>query len=256
MKDATGLNVLVKQTRSKDYSSRFVGSNATDNKEFESGIGDWEEDSDYDAPTIDTGGLSGNCLKFIGKAAATELTFLTLPATGGAVLTNLIVGEYYRLRIAVGDKEADTWSGGAITVKCTGGATSITVADPKNTTWVVYEIVFLASGTDATITLTAAATIDAATDIVYINYLELKKVDYPSAAQIALGQFGYIIKQEGGTGKKASVIFMADLASGDDIVISYTYVPATAGEDCVKARTGFFVFLLEQKFFKPVLIPY
>lgn len=238
VKDATGLNTLVKQTRSKDYSSRFVGSNAADNKEFESGIGDWEEDSDYDPPTIDTGGLSGNCLKFIGKVAATELTFLTLPATGGAVLTNLIVDEYYRLRIVIGDKEANTWSGGAITVKCTGGATSITVADPKNTTWVVYEIVFKATGTDATITLTAAATIDAGTDIVYIDYLELKKVDYPSAAQIALGQFGYIVKQEGGTGKKASVILMAALASGDDIVISYTYVPSTASDAVDTTITG------------------
>lgn len=224
VKDATGPNTLIKQTRSKDYSSRFVGSNAAKNKGFESGIGDWEAHSDYLAPTIDTDGLSGNCLKFVGKASATELTFLTLPYAGGAVLTSLIVGRYYRLRIAVGDKETDSWSGGTITVKCTGGATSITVADPKNTTWKVYEIVFLASGTDATITLTAGATIDADTDIVYIDYLELKEVDYPTADEITAGQFGYIIKQEGGTDLKASVIFMVDdLAGADDIVISYTY---------------------------------
>jgi len=223
VKDATAeVPTLVKQTRSKDYSSRFVGSNAADNKGFESKIGDWEVGGAYVAPTVVTDGFPVNCLKFVGKVGETEKVFLTLPSAGGAILTNLIEDEYYRLRIAV--KGDAGWTGGAITVKCAGGASSITVADPaENTTWVVYEIVFLATSTDATITLEAAEIPDTTDDIVYIDYLELKKVDYPSDDEITAGQFGYIIKQEGGTGKTASVIFMGNLANGDNIVISYTY---------------------------------
>lgn len=228
VKDDSGLGVLVEQIRSKKYASRFVGDNAEDNKGFDAGYGDWINAAGKGTLELATGGLSGNCLKFTGEASVTT-TFLTLPGGDGGQLTNLVVDEYYRLQIVVKGKPEDDWIGGAITVKCAGGASSITVADPAGnggTDWTVYEIVFKATGTDATITLVANS--EPTTGSVYIDSLELRKVDYQESGDIAAtGQFGYIIKREGGTGKKASIIFMNDLAAEDEIVINYTYAKSS-----------------------------
>ena len=229
VKDAAGgVGTLVEQTRTKKYASRFVGDNAVDNKGFDAGYGNWENAAGNGTLELSTGGLSGNCLKFTGAASVTT-TFLTLPGGDGGQLTNLVVDEYYRLQIAVKGKPEDDWIGGAITVKCAGGASSITVADPAGnggTDWMVYEIVFKATGTDATITLVAAS--EPTTGSVYIDSLELRKVDYQDSGDIAAtGQFGYIIKREGGTGKKASIIFMNNLADNDVIVINYTYAKSS-----------------------------
>lgn len=225
---AGGLGLLVEQTKTKKYASRFVGDNAADNKGFDAGFGNWRNDQGEDtALSPDTGGLVGNCLKFTGEANVTAI-FLTLPGGDGGQLTNLVKNEYYRLQIAVSCKVENTWTGGTIKVRCAGaiaGETGeILVADPKNTNWMVYEIVFKATGTDATITLEANSAPAAGTDIVYIDSLELRKVDHQAAANIAAtGQFGYIIKREGGTGKTASIIFMNTLSDDEEVVINYTY---------------------------------
>lgn len=228
VKDATGLGVLTEQIRSKKYASRFVGDNAEDNKGFDAGYGNWKNAEGKGTLVLVTGGLTGNCLKFTGAVDLTSAVFLTLPGGDGGQLTNLVVDEYYRLQIAVKGLDEDSWTGGAITVKCAGGATSITVSDPKSTNWMVYEIVFKATGTDATITLEAATAPNATADVVYIDSLELRKVDYQESGDIAAtGQFGYIIKREGGVSKKASIVFMNDLAVGDEIVINYTYAKSS-----------------------------
>lgn len=229
--NATGTGALVLQNRSKKYASRFVGDNRVNNKGFDTGIGDWTQDAEYDAPVIATGGYPGTCLKFTGKDASTQKTFLSLPGTNGGVLTNLVLNEYYRLQIAV--KKGTAWAGGTITVACGDGSKAgITLlAD-----WVVYTIVFKATAeTDPTITLTVLTTAPVATDIMYIDSLELEKVDYPTATEITEGQVGYVMKLDGGDKSpadgvaKASVIFMSDLTTDDEIVLSYTYETAEPG---------------------------
>lgn len=228
------VKTLVLQKRSKKYSSRFVGANRVNNKGFDTEIGDWVQDAEYDAPVIATGGYPGNCLKFTGIGASTQKTFLSLPGTNGGVLTNLVINEYYRLQIAV--KKGTAWVGGTITVACGDGAKAgIALTED----WVVYTIVFKATAeTDPTITLTVLTTAPVATDIMYIDSLELEKVDYPSDDEIALGQVGYVMKWDGGSkvsnGAKASVIFMKVLhATDDEIVLSYTYELTTPGDHTV-----------------------
>ena len=228
VKDSDGVGTLVEQTRSKKYASRFVGDNALDNKGFDAGYGNWQNDQGKaSALSLVTGGLSGNCLKFTGETDVTAV-FLTLPGGDGGQLTNLVVGEHYRLQIAV--KGDAGWGGGAITVKCAGTKTGeeMTVADPADTDWIVYVIVFEATGTDATITLEAASAPTLATDIVQIDSLELEKVDYQESGDIAAtGQFGYVMKLDGGTGKKGSIVFMNALTADDEIVINYTYAKSS-----------------------------
>jgi len=224
------VKTLVLQTRSKKYASRFVGAKAANNKGFVDGIGDWKNAEGKGTLSVETDGHPGNCLKFAGATDLTSKIFLTLPGGNGAQLTNLIVNEYYRLQIVV--KAESTWGGGAITVKCASTETGseMTVADPADTNWIVYVMVFKATGTDATITLEAASAPALTTDIVYIDSLELEKVDYPTDPQKALGQVGYVMKWDGGVGKKASVIFMDTLLATDEIVVSYTYESAAAGD--------------------------
>jgi len=227
--NGTRTGKMVLQNRSKKYASRFVGVKAANNKGFVDGIGDWAEDAFYDAPVIATGGYPGNCLKFTGKVGSTtEKTFLTLAGANGAVLTNLVAGEYYRLQIAV---KMDVWAGGAVTLACDDGSKAIT----PTTDWVVYVITFLASGTSATITLTSV-TAPVETDIIYIDSFELEKVDYPTAAQIIAGQIGYVVKLDGGDKSaaggvaKGSIVFMSNLTTDDEVVVNYTYELATAGD--------------------------
>jgi len=228
-KDGTGTGLMVLQNRSKKYISRFVGDNKVNNKGFDTGIGDWEQDAYYDAPVIATGGYPGNCLKFTGKDTSTgKETFLSLPGSNGAILTNLVKDEYYRLQIAV---KMDVWAGGAVTLACDNGSKAIT----PTTSWVVYVITFKATGTDATITLTAG-TAPVATDIIYIDSLELEKVDYPTAAQIELGQVGYVVKLDGGDKApddgvaKGSIVFMSNLTTNDEVNVGYTYELAAPGD--------------------------
>lgn len=225
------VKTLVLQKRSKKYASRFVGANRVNNKGFDTGIGDWEQDAEYEDPVIATEGYPENCLKFTGIAGSTQKTFLSLPGTNGGVLTNLVLNEYYRLQIAV--KRGGAWAGGTITVACGDGSKAgITLT----TDWVVYTIVFKATAaTDPTIALTVLTTAPVETDIMYIDSLELEKVDYPTTDEIALGQVGYVMKWKGGDkvadGAKASVIFMKVLhATDDEIVLSYTYELAAAGD--------------------------
>lgn len=229
------VKTLVLQKRSKKYASRFVGANRINNKGFDTEIGDWVEDAYYDPPVIATEGYPGTCLKFTGKAGSTtQKTFLSLPGTNGGVLTNLVLNEYYRLQIAV--KRGTAWEGGTITVACGDGSKA---GIALTTDWVVYTIVFKATAaTDPTITLTVLTTAPVATDIMYIDSLELEKVDYPTTAEIALGQVGYVMKWDGGSkvanGAKASVIFMKALhATDDEIVLNYTYELTTPGDHTV-----------------------
>lgn len=225
---------LVLQTRSKKYVSRFVGANKVDNKGFDAVIGDWTRDIYYDVPVIATGGYPGNCLKFTGKDTSTgKLPFLTLPGKNGAVLTNLVKDEYYRLQIAVKIAGAGDWTSAVdVTVTVAGGDTaegalkgSIDSITPT-TDWVVYAIVFKAIGPDATITLTSTNA-PVSTDILLIDSLELERVDVPAGDS----QVGYVMKLDGGSktadGAKAAVIFMAALTADDEIVVSYTYAKAS-----------------------------
>jgi len=226
---ATGTGLMVLQNRSKKYASRFVVVKAANNKGFFDGIGNWAQDSYYDAPVIAIGGYPGNCLKFTGKATSTgHETFLTLAGANGAVLTNLVADQYYRLQIAI---KMDVWAGGAVTLACDDGSKDIT----PTTSWVVYVITFQASGTSATITLTAG-TAPVETDIIYIDSLELERVDYPTAAQITAGQVGYVVKLDGGDKApddgvaKCSIVFMSNLTTNDEVNVGYTYELATAGD--------------------------
>jgi len=232
------VKTLTLQTRSKKYASRFVGANKVNNKGFDTEIGDWAQDAYYVAPVIDVGGYPGNCLKFTGKDTSTgKETFLSLPGANGAVLTNLVANEYYRLQIAV---KMDVWAGGTLTVRCAGAVAGATgeIAITLTTDWVVYVIAFKATGPDATITLTAG-TAPVATDIMYIDSLELEKVDYPTTDEKALGQVGYVMKWDGGDKSpaggtaKASVILMDTILTTDDIVVSYTYELAEPGDHTV-----------------------
>ncbi len=221
---------LILQKKSKKYASRFVGANAANNKGFDSTIGNWVKDAIYPEPVIVTGGYPGKCLKFTGVVGADEKTFLTLSGANGNVLTNLVPGEYYRLQIAV---KMDVWAevtGVDVTVACDDGEIAIT----PTTSWVVYVTTFLAANTSATITLTAGGTGPVATDILYIDSLELERLDYPTTDERAAGQVGYTMKLDGGdkgpgdVAAKASVIFMKSLhAANDEIVLNYTYAKSS-----------------------------
>jgi len=197
--DANGVATL--KTASNSYNSRFVGDNAVDNKGFAEGTGDWAKGHTDDAIAIATGGQSGNCLEYTGSASS-EVGFLTLDADNGAVLTDLVVGQHYMLQIAV--KKTGTWGGGAVTVACDAGSEALTLTE----SWVVYVIEFIATGTSASITLTAASA-PTAPDGMYIDSLELKRVDGD-----------YFLDTIGG-----NIIFPEDDVPTTDekILASYTY---------------------------------
>jgi len=211
--DAAG--VLTLQSRSKKYSSRFVGANATDNKEFEEGLGNWAKGHADDIIARVTGGYSGNCLKFTGTAASV-VGFLTLDGASGAVLTDLVVGEHYRFQIA-GKRDA-SWGGGVVTVACDAGSKAITLAE----TWKTYVIEFIATGTSATITLTAASAPTAGS--CFIDFLELERVDG-----------GYVMNWGDNVNGKALVIFPegSEPTSNNNIIVSYTYELAAPGDHTV-----------------------
>ncbi|MBA7516390.1 hypothetical protein ES705_08438 [subsurface metagenome] len=161
-----------KKTRSKKYDSRFVGNNAVDNKGFAEGVGDWTKGDATDTIEMVSGGQSGNCLKY--TASTTPVAgFITLPGGNGAQLTNLVVGQHYRLQLAI-SKLAGTFTPETITFKCTGGPASDAIA--PTTGWVVHVIEFVATGTDATIEIIGLAA-PSPDDEFYIDSLELERVD-------------------------------------------------------------------------------
>jgi len=210
-----------KLTRSTKYSSRFVGDNAIDNKDFDGGVGDWTKGDASDTIESIASGYSKACknacttngLKYTAGATA-DVAFLTLPGGNGAQLTNLVVGEHYRLQIAMKHEDGE-WGGGAVTVACDAGSKEVTTT----TEWVVTVIEFVATGTDASISLTAAiAPTDG--DIFYVDYLELEKVDGD-----------YVMNWDAG-----QVIFPEDdvPTGSENITIGYTYYSgATATHDVI-----------------------
>ncbi|MBA7557192.1 hypothetical protein ES705_49934 [subsurface metagenome] len=194
---------MILQTRSKKYASRFVGAKRVNNKGFDTALGDWEVGTGDNTKELDTDGQSGNCLKYTGAANA-QTDFLKLLAADGLVLTNLVDGEHYRLQFAITKKAAGVWACGAVTV---------------GETWVMHVIEFTASGTSANIVLSVTPTAPAATDICYIDSLELEKVDTPAGN----GQIGYVMNWVEGK------VYFATAPTADyDIIASYTYVPSTA----------------------------
>jgi len=197
--DVNGVATL--KTASNPYDSRFVGDNAVDNKGFAEGTGDWKKGHADDTIAITTGGQDGNCLKYTGSLSSV-VGFLTLDADNGAVLTDLVVGQHYMLQIAV--KKDATWGAGAVTVACDAGSEALTLTAD----WVVYVIEFIATGTNATITLTSAIP-PVAADGMYIDSLELKRVDGD-----------YVLDTIGG-----NIIFPEDdvPTSDEKILASYTY---------------------------------
>lgn len=196
----------VKKTRSKKYNSRFVGANAIDNKEFETGTGDWTKGHASDVIEIAIEGKSGNCLKYTGSMDSV-VGFLTLPGGNGAQLTNLVVGQRYRLQIALTKKAAGTFTP-TITVACDDGSKA---AIAVTVDWVVHVIEFVASGTDASITLTGSV-VPTAADILYVDFLELERVDGDYVMNWDVGE-----------------IIFKDVYTGTDyITASYTHATGAA----------------------------
>jgi len=215
---------MLLQTRSKKYASRFVGTKATDNKEFNDTIGNWAV-SGTGAIAIDTDGQSGNCMKFTAAADSSE-EFLKLLGADGLVLTNLVDGEHYRFQIAL---KKGVWAAasGKVTVTCNNLSEEITLADPA--AWVMHVFEFTASGTSANIVLSATGPTPTTNDILYIDSLELEKVDTPAGN----GQIGYVMNWVEG-----KVYFVTAPTEGFDIVASYTYVPSTASDAKDTTITG------------------
>lgn len=212
---------MVLQIRSKKYASRFVGAKATDNKEFNDTTGNWAVGGSG-AIAIDTGGQSGNCMKYTAETTA-DAEFLKLLAADGLVLTNLVNGEHYRFQIAL---KKGVWAPetGKVTVKCNALEEEITLA----ATWVMYVFEFTASGTSANIIL-KTTTPPVTTDILYIDSLELEKVDTPAGN----GQIGYVMNWVEGK------VYFATAPTADyDIIASYTYVPSTASTAVDTTITG------------------
>lgn len=203
LSNASGVMTL--KTRSVEYSSRFIGDNAEDNKGFVTGVGDWDKGHNDDTIELAASGQSGLCLKYTGSISSV-VGFLTL--TGSTILTNLVVGEHYRLQIAM--KKGAVWGGGNVTIACDAGSKAITTT----TGWVMTVIEFIAVATDAEITLTAANA-PVAADSFYIDSLELEKVNGDYVMNIAEGE---VIFPEG------------DVPTADEkIVVSYNYALAAAG---------------------------
>ncbi|GAG82404.1 unnamed protein product, partial [marine sediment metagenome] len=105
--DKTGMDIM--------SASLFVGSKAAENKEFETGIGNWDALTDGTL-TFETDGQAGKGGKYVVGTPSTNL--LKLDGASGDVLTNLEAGEKYRITIYA--KKGTTWTGGKITLKCDG----------------------------------------------------------------------------------------------------------------------------------------
>ena len=189
-------------TRSTKYDSRFVGDNAADNKNFELGVGDWVKGHANDVIDIEADGYDGNCMRYTSGNDVVVTKFLNLPGGSGAQLTNLVVGEYYKVRIAL--KRVGTFTP-TITVACDAGSKA---AIAPTTSWVVHVIEFTATGTDASISLTGSAA-PSDTEVLHVSYLELERVD---GDYVMNWETGEIIYAE------------ADIpTTGEELTISYTH---------------------------------
>lgn len=219
LSDALGAMTLL--TRGTKYATRFVGTNLADNKEFEGGIGDWLKGNAGDTLAIATGGQVGNCAKFTAGAAAVT-SFVTLPGGDGAVLTNLVVGQHYRLQVGI-TKKSDTFTPTHVNIKCTGGPVS-TLNIVPSAVWKIIVYEFIATGTDATIELVGQAA-PTQNDVLYIDHCELERVTG--------GATNYVMNYHDNDSTKASIIFPQDQipAASEQIIVSYTYELAAPGVD-------------------------
>jgi len=140
----------VLKTRGEKSEELFIGNNATNNKDFTTDIGDWNELTGGTL-TSAVGGQSGNGGKYVvGASPSTNL--LKLDDALGTVLTYLEVGKKYR--IIVYAKKGAAWAGGVVTVKCDGQSQEL----PDLTADFVMTVFdFTAIGTDATITIDCAS---------------------------------------------------------------------------------------------------
>lgn len=148
----------VLKTRGEKSASLFVGSKAAENKEFETGIGNWDALTGGTL-TSETGGQSGNGGKYVVGTPSTNL--LKLDDALGTVLTYLEVGKKYR--IIVYAKHGGAWTtGGDVTIKCDGQSKVLTDLDA---TFKLFVFDFTAVGTDATITIDSATNPTAAEEL-------------------------------------------------------------------------------------------
>ena len=146
-------------------------------------------------------------MRFTAGDDVVVVKFLNLPGGSGAQLTNLVVGQYYKLRIAL--KRVGTFTP-TITVACDDGSKA-TIAPTES--WVVHVIEFIAGGTDASISLTGSAA-PSDTEVLHVSYLELERVDGD-----------YVINWETG-----EIIYAeADIpTTGEELTISYTHKSGAA----------------------------
>jgi len=142
---------------------------------------------------------------------------MKLDGASGAVLTNLTVGYRYRFQFAI--KKATWGTGGIVTVTCDAGSVAATLT----TSYVIYVVEFVATGTDATIKFTGAGVPDDG-DSCFIDHLDLYRVD---------GQ--YTMNWNDNVNAKACIIFPAnDIPTADErIIVSYTYELAAAGDHTI-----------------------
>ncbi|GAH65086.1 unnamed protein product, partial [marine sediment metagenome] len=142
---------------------------------------------------------------------------MNLPGGNGVQLTNLVEGQYYKLRIALKRGGAFTPT---ITVACDAGSKALIA---PTTSWVVHVIEFIATGTDASISLTGTAA-PAADEVLYVSYLELERVDG-----------AYVMNW--GTGE---IVFAeVDIpVAGEHITASYTYAMKKTLTDITFSLSG------------------
>jgi len=128
--------------------SLFIGDKASENKEFETGIGNWEV---LTGGTFEStaNGQAGKYGKYVKTATPTEL--LKLDDALGTVLKYLEVGKKYGITIYA--KRGPNWDGGKVTIKCDSQSKEL----PDLTTEFVQTVFdFTATETDATITIDCA----------------------------------------------------------------------------------------------------
>jgi len=149
--------------RGEKSASLFVGSKAAENKDFETGIGNWEVLADGTFEST-ANGQAGKYGLYVKTATPTEL--LKLDDALGTVLTNLEAGKKYRITIYA--KKGTAWTGGVVTIKCDGQSKDLPALGD---TFVQTVFDFTAIGTDATITIDCESA-GAESDELWIDTLE------------------------------------------------------------------------------------
>ncbi len=188
------------KTRGEKSASLFVGSKAAENKEFETGIGNWDALTGGTL-TSETGGQDGNGGKYVVGTPSTNL--LKLDDALGAVLTYLEAGEKYRITIYA--KQGTAWNGGDVTIKCDGQSKVLTGLDA---TFKLFVFDFTAVGTDATITIDCASAPTAA-DEIWIDTLEFVQFSGDYTINNTTGKITFNLE---------------DVPTTDEVVtVSYTY---------------------------------